>query len=74
MPDYLAAAIDRIEGDFIILKVPGDQELYWPKNAISFNYSEGDAVNIRLSKDEAVTEDNTGKTKAILRQIFQTNV
>lgn len=74
MPNHLTGIIDRAEGDFIILKVPGDQELYWPKNSLDFNYAEGDAVNIYLTKDELAAADNEIKTKNILRQIFQPNV
>lgn len=73
MSSHITGIIDRAEGDFVILKIPGDQELYWPKNAINFSFAEGDAVNLYLSKeeDEALGED---KTKNILRQIFQPNV
>lgn len=73
MSSHITGIIDRSEGDFVILKVSGDQELYWPKNAINFNFAEGDAVNIYLSKeeDEALKGD---KAKNILRQIFQPNV
>ncbi|MFA6526232.1 MAG: hypothetical protein WCT26_02340 [Candidatus Buchananbacteria bacterium] len=74
MPNHITGVIDREEGDFIILKISGDQELYWPKKNIDFNYAEGDAVNVYLSKDEIVTVDNEDRSKNLLRQIFQPNV
>jgi bifunctional DNA-binding transcriptional regulator/antitoxin component of YhaV-PrlF toxin-antitoxin module len=73
MPNLLRGIIDREEGDFIIIKVAGDQDLYWPKKQISFHYNEGEAVNIYLSKDELETEMSEAKAKTILRQIFQPN-
>lgn len=74
MPSHITGVIDREEGDFIILKMSGDQELYWPKKNIDFNYAEGDAVNVYLSKDEIATADVEDKSKNLLRQIFQPNV
>ena len=73
MANYLKGVIDRTEGDFLVIKLSGDQELYWPKNLIDFNYSDGEAVNIFLSKNEPETAKKEADSKDLLRQIFQTN-
>jgi hypothetical protein len=70
----LQGVIDRTEGDFTVIKISGDQELYWPNNLINFNYQDGDIVNLYLSKDELETVSKTDEAKNILRQIFQPNV
>jgi len=74
MPNHLTGIIDRSEGDFVILKISGDQELYWPKKSIDFSYADGDTVNIYLTKDEAAPAESGDEAKNILRQIFQPNV
>lgn len=74
MTNHITGIIDRTEGDFIVLKIAGDQELYWPKKTIDFNYAEGDSVNIYLTKDQLATAGNEAETKNILRRIFQPNV
>jgi hypothetical protein len=73
MSSYLKGIIDRAEGDFLVIKFSGDQELYWPKNSVDFNYSDGEAVNIYLSKNEPETVQKETNSKELLRQIFQTN-
>jgi len=73
MHNKLTAVIDRIEGDNIVLAVSGGQDLYWPKNAIDFDYSIGDAVNLILTKEAFAPADSEDKEKNILRRIFQPN-
>lgn len=73
MANYLKGVIDRVEGDFLVIKISGDQELYWPKNSVDFNFSDGESVNIFLSKDEPETIKKEADSKDLLRQIFQTN-
>lgn len=73
MPSYLTGIIDRVESDFIVLKLNGDQELFWPKNTIDFNYTAGDMVNLNLTRDEVKTIHEEDNAKNILRQIFQPN-
>lgn len=73
MSTFLKAIIDRMEGDFLVLKITGEQEIYWPKNNLDFNYLIGDAVNLYLSKNEPQnTIENSSKD--LLRKIFQPNV
>lgn len=74
MDNYLKGVIDRKEGDFIVIKIIGDQELYWPINMINFNYQDGDVVNIYLSKNEVNTDSQVNEAKNLLKQIFQPNV
>ncbi|MFA5020686.1 MAG: hypothetical protein WC517_01340 [Patescibacteria group bacterium] len=73
MLSYLQGIIIRTEGDFAVIKIMGDQELYWPKKSINFNYAEGETVNLGLFKEEPAPERNEEKAKVILRQIFQPN-
>lgn len=73
MANFLKGIIDRIEGDFLVIKISGDQEIYWPKKSIDFNISEGDQINLFLSKDEPETQKTLSNTKDLLKQIFQPN-
>ena len=73
MLNYLQGTIIRTEGDFAVIKITGDQELYWPKKSIDFNYTEGEIVNLSLFKEEPASERKEDKAKVILRQIFQPN-
>lgn len=70
----LQGIIDRSEGDFAVIKISGDQELYWPKNLMDFNFQDGDLVNLFLSKNELETVSKSEEAKNILKQIFQPNV
>lgn len=75
MANVIKGIIDRTEGEFAVIKIAGDQELYWPKNNISFNYASGDKVNVSLNREEAVfIEGEDDNAKNILRKIFQPNV
>jgi len=73
MPVFLKGIIDRTEGDFLVIKFSGDQEIYWPKKNIDFNFSDGEAVNLILTKDEPATVDKEKQAKNLLRQVFQSN-
>lgn len=75
MASQLKGVIDRLEGEFAVIKIAGDQELYWPNNSISFNFNAGDEVNIVLTKEELISQEaNEDGAKNILRKIFQPNV
>lgn len=74
MTNGLKAVVDRKEGEFWILKISGDQELYWLKNITSINIKEGDVVNLYLSLDEVATINQEESAKNLLKQIFQPNV
>ena len=73
MPVYLKGIIDRSEGDFLVIKFSGDQEIYWPKKNIDFVFSDGDAVNLILTKNEPETVKKEEMAKNLLKQIFQSN-
>jgi hypothetical protein len=72
MAGFLKGIIDRQEGDFLVIKITGDQEIYWPKKEIDWQYQVGETVNVFLSKNEPASVED--KAKVILRQIFQPNV
>lgn len=73
MPTYLKGIIDRMEGDFLVIKFSGDQEIYWPKKNVDFNFSDGTAVNLVLTLDEPATIGKEEQAKNLLRQVFQSN-
>ena len=74
MENYLSGVIDRQEGDFLVIKFSGDQEIYWPVKRVNFNYQVGEPVNVYLGRED-VERVNTGdQAKNILQQIFQQNV
>lgn len=74
MNNELQGVIVNEEGDFLVIKINGDQELYWPKNLVNFNYSLGDKVNLILKKAGLITNKDEIDPKKILSQIFQPNV
>jgi hypothetical protein len=73
MAVYLKGIIDRVEGDFLIIKFSGDQEIYWPKNNVDFVFNDGDAINLVLTQDEPETVSKEAQAKNLLRQVFQSN-
>lgn len=74
MNNELQGVVVNEEGDFLVIKINGDQELYWPKNLVNFNYSLGDKVNLILKKAGLITNKDEIDPKKILSQIFQPNV
>ncbi len=74
MSRYLKGIIDRFDGDFIVIKTEYNKEIYWPQNLIDCSYDKGDQVNIYLTKEDVIEDDQASKAKNILRQIFQPNV
>jgi hypothetical protein len=73
MSAYLKGIIDRVEGDFLVIKFSGDQEIYWPKKNVDFNFSDGTVVNLVLTQDEPETVNKEAQAKNLLRQVFQSN-
>ncbi len=73
MEDGLKAVVDRIEGDFLVLKVAGDQELFWPLK-MSAKAEEGEAFELLLRKDGGAEANNEESAKELLRQIFKSDV
>lgn len=71
--NQLKGVVDRLEGEFYVIKLGGEQEIYWPKSQSGFIFTDGDVVNLTLSLEEADTIKREGEAKDILRQIFQTN-
>ncbi len=74
MDVFLTAIIDRMEGDFIVLVLGDGQEIFWPKKNINFNFSDGDMVNIYVTKNNPESEKLKNKTELLLKNILQTNV
>ena len=73
MEDGLKAVVDRIEGDFLVLKVAGDQELFWPLK-MSAKAKEGEVFELLLKKDGGAEANDEGSAKELLRQIFKSDV
>jgi len=74
MDVFLTATIDRVEGEFVVLILSDGQEIFWPKNNINFNFSDGDLVNIYLTKNNPDSEKIKNKAELLLKNILQTNV
>jgi len=74
MDVFLTAIIDRVEGEFVVLVLNNGQEIFWPKNNINFDFSDGDIVNVYLTKNNPETKKLNNKADFLLKKILQTNV
>lgn len=74
MDNCLKVLIDRQEGDFWVLKLSEDQELFWPKNKTNLFLTIGESINLCLTKNEIEKINQEEKAKNLLKQIFQPNV
>ena len=71
MNNFLKAAIDRIEGEFAILKTEDNQEILWPIKNLSEDAKEGTAVRLILSTSKTDEEERTKLAKTMLNEILQ---
>lgn len=62
--------VDRIEGDFLVLKMTDGQKLFWPQKDF-VEAKEGDELKLFLTKGDL---DNEIKAKELLKQIFKKDV
>lgn len=66
--------VDRIEGPNAVLVLDDGQEINWPMDGLSVDISEGDVLKLSLLTDEELTRDREGSAKAILNEIFDTDM
>lgn len=66
--------VDRIEGSTAVLTLDDGQELNWPTDELPSDASEGDVLKLSLVTDEELTRDREGTAKAILNEIFDTDL
>jgi len=64
------AVVDRLEGDFAIIRTFDQQELLWPKNNLPSNVKEGSAVQLILKTDQELEQDQQKLAQAVLREVF----
>ena len=64
------AVVDRLEGDFAIIRTFDQQELLWPKNNLPANIKEGSAVKLLLKTDQELEQDQQKLAQAVLREVF----
>lgn len=68
---YLNAIIDRLEGNFAVLRTQDQQELLWPKDNLPPYLTAGSAVKLIIKNDEALAEEQQKTAQALLQEIFK---
>jgi len=69
--NYLSAKIDRIEGDFVILKTDDNQEISWSKDNLPPNAKEGTKLSLELKSENQAKESQEKLAKEILNEILK---
>ena len=69
---FLKAAVDRLEGNFAVVKTEDGQELLWPIADLPEGVREGTAVRLNLSTSQTDEEERTKLAKSLLNEILQT--
>jgi hypothetical protein len=68
---FIKAAIDRIEGNFAVLKTEDRQEILWSKNNLPEGAKEGSSVRLTISTSQSDEEERTKLAKTLLNEILQ---
>lgn len=68
---FLKAAVDRLEGNFAVVKTEDGQELLWPIADLPEGVKEGTAVRLNLSTNQTDEEERTKLAKSLLNEILQ---
>jgi len=69
---YITCTVDRIEGNFAVLKTDDGQTINWPADKLSGDASEGSTVRLILSTSKTDEEEREKTAKAVLNQILKT--
>lgn len=62
--------VDRFEGEFAVIILKDHQTIHWPKNKLSEDIKEGDAVWIRILHDKDLTKEREKLARKILEEIL----
>lgn len=68
---YIKAVIDRLEGEFAVIKTEDEQEILWPVKYLPEDAKEGTAIRLFLSTSKTEEEERTKLAKTLLNEILQ---
>ena len=71
MANYLSAKIDRIEGDFVVLKTDDDQEISWSRDNLPPGAEKGTKVCLELKTESEAVKSQQALAKEILNEILK---
>lgn len=69
--NYLSAKIDRIEGDFVILKTDDNQEISWSKDNLPPGAEKRAKLSLELKTEKEAKESQEKLAKEILNEILK---
>lgn len=67
---YISAVIDRIEGNFAVLRTFDYQEILWSLDNLPKNLAEGSAVNLIIKNDKDLEEEQQKIAQMVLEKVF----
>jgi len=67
---YISAIIDRVEGDFAVLRTFDQQELLWSLSNLPTPLAAGSAVKLIIKNDKDLEKDQQKTAQALLEEIF----
>ena len=62
--------IDRLEGEWVILKSSATDTINWPKKLLPNNIREGQILIFKVQTDQPADKDNDDAAKKILNEIL----
>ena len=71
--DYIEGTIDRFEDGQAVIKTNEGQQIVWPKDKLTAEIKEGDAIQLYLVGAKTQTAANESIAKALLNQIIKDN-
>lgn len=67
---YQSGVIDRLEGEFAVIKLADGQEIHWPKSQLTSS-REGAAVKLVVHTEAEAEQERQKLAKTILNEILK---
>ena len=67
----IRGTIDRFEGDTAVIRTDDQKDILCPKSVLDATLVAGDAVTLRIEKNQAETGSQSELAKEILNQILE---
>ncbi len=71
MANWLSAKIEKIEGDFVILKTDDGQEISWSRDNLPPGVEKGTKVGLELKTESEAAQSQKVQAKEILNEILK---
>ncbi len=71
MANWLSAKIEKIEGNFVVLRTDDNQEISWSRDNLPSGAEKGTKVRLELKSESEAAQSQKAQAKEILNEILK---